>query len=143
MKEAESGPYRFVKTFKNYRESFVEGKRQEITGSKIDRFMGETSLGVDEVRSNYTTIGGNPASQIETVVGGTSIGEQLLYTVDTLLMKDNHLYSIEFLTDPVKAPEILPVAHKMIDSLRITTPTEPPLTASPETTDPLQQFNMP
>jgi hypothetical protein len=122
-------------------ESFVEGKRQEITGSKIDRFMGETSLGIDEVRSNYTKIGGIPAWQIETVLGGTRPGEQLEYSVDTLLMKDNHLYSIEFNTDPLKAPEILPIAHKMIDSLRITTPTQPPLTA-PDTTDPSQQFRM-
>jgi hypothetical protein len=65
---------------------------------------------------------GIPAWQIETVVGGTSIGEQLLYTVDTLLMKDNHLYNIEFLIDPLKAPEVLPVAHKMIDSIKITDP---------------------
>lgn len=123
-------------------ESFVEGKRQEVVNSKIGVLTGDTSLRVDEVRSNYTTIGGIPAWQMENVVGGSNMGEQLLYTVDTLLMKDNHLYSIEFLTDPLKAPEILPIAHRMIDSFRITTPTQPPLTASPDTTDPSQQFNM-
>jgi hypothetical protein len=69
--------------------------------------------------------------------------ERKMYSVDTLTMKDGHLYTLEFNTEPLEVPETLPIAQKMIDTFRITTPqaTSVPPNAT-ETANPLSPFSI-
>jgi hypothetical protein len=67
------------------------------------------------------------------------MGEQRSYAVDTLMMKDNRLYSLNFFTNPLRAPELVPIAQKMIDSFRITTPQAPVSTSNATETSTLSE----
>ena len=57
------------------------------------------------------------------------------------MINDNNLYILDFSSDPLKVPETLPIAQKMIDSFGITT-FQAPLSAL-NTTDLLEQFSTP
>jgi hypothetical protein len=46
-------------------------------------------------------------------------------------MKDNHLYDATFVTDPLKAPELVQIVKNMTDSLRFTIPQVSVCTTSP------------
>lgn len=70
---------------------------------------------------------GNRAWKIESMT--SFLGEREMYNVDILTMKDGHLYTLEFNTEPLEVPKTLPIGQKMIDSFKITTPeatTSPP-----------------
>jgi hypothetical protein len=64
-----------------------------------------------------------PAWKIESI--SSALGIQGTYYINTFVMKDEHLFDLEFTTDALKAPEMIPIAQKMIDSFRITTPQAP------------------
>ena len=91
----------------------------------------EFGLTVEHIRDNQTTIGGNPAWKIESMT--FFLGERQMYNVDILAMKDGHLYTLEFNTEPLEVPETLPMGQKMINSFRITTPQTP--VSTPDTAE--------
>lgn len=107
-------------------EDYIAGKRSEIMNMAIP--SGELGFKMEYIRDNKTTVGGNPAWNIEYM--SSLLGEQVLYYITTYVMKDEHLYNLEFNTAALKAPEMIPIAQKMIDSFKITVPTQPPLTAT-------------
>jgi hypothetical protein len=63
------------------------------------------------VRENPVTISGYPGWRIEYVT--------YQYKVEIYAVKDDIVYKIEFETPTLKAPESLPVAQKIIDSIKI------------------------
>jgi hypothetical protein len=118
-------------------EDYVVGKKSEI--ASLSTPTGELDLQVKLLRDNQTTIGGNPAWKIESMT--SVLGKQSLYNVDTFIMKDGHLYILEFNTDPLRAPEILPIAQRMIDSFKITTPQA--LVSTPNATETVDSLSQP
>lgn len=99
-------------------DDYVRGKKSEIASMTIPK--DEFGLTVEHIRDNQTTIDGNPAWKIESMT--SFLGERQMYNVDILTMKDGHLYTLAFNTEPLEVPETLPIGQKMIDSVRITTP---------------------
>lgn len=107
-------------------EDYIAGKRSEITNMAMP--SGELDFKMEYIRDKKITVGGNPAWNIEYM--SSLLGKQVLYYITTYVMKDEHLYNLEFNTAALEAPEMIPIAQKMIDSFKITVPTQPPLTAT-------------
>jgi hypothetical protein len=109
-------------------EDFVAGKKSEIFGLSIP--SGEFDFQKKLVRDNKTTVAGFPAWRIESI--SSVMGMQGAYYINTLVMKDGHMFDLEFSFDSLRAAEALPVIQKMIDSFRITTPTQVPVSTPTE-----------
>ena len=96
-------------------EDYVEAEKNRIRSGSSP--TGELGLRLEYLKDNQTTVGGNPAWQIEYI--SYISGRQGLYNVETYVMKNNILYTLKFFSDPLKVPETLPIAQKMIDSFQI------------------------
>ena len=73
--------------------------------------QGSSILSLTYVRDEPTEISGLPAWRIDYT---SSFG----YEITTYVIKDNRLFTFDFYSDQLKAPEMLPIAQKMIDSFQ-------------------------
>jgi hypothetical protein len=83
------------------------------------------SLGLEyhPIRQKQVNVAGNPGSKIEFIV--TCCGNQTLaYTYFVFTMGNGNVYSLGYEEKPLKVPETLPIANKMLDSFRVI-PIEP------------------
>jgi hypothetical protein len=103
-----------MKVKSNTLQDYVKGKINEINSMQNVGNLGLTEM---YVRDSPIKISGLPAWRIEftSSFGGVTS----LYSSTNLLIKDNRLFTLEFHGDPLKAPETLPIAQKMIDSFEI------------------------
>jgi hypothetical protein len=120
-------------------EDFVEGKKSEIISLAIPSGeLAKLDFQKQLIRDNKTTVGGLPAWKIESI--DSILGRQGTYHINTFVMKDGRLFDLEFTTDSLKAPEMIPINQRMIDSFRVTTPPAPVSTPNiTETADSLSQ----
>ena len=96
-------------------EDYVEAEKNRIRSGSNP--TGELGLRLEYLKDNQTTVGGYPAWQI--VYISYISARQGLYNVETYVMKNNILYTLKFFSDPLKVPETLPIAQKMIDSFQV------------------------
>jgi hypothetical protein len=118
-------------------EDFVEGKKSEIfsMGSFTTGDLAKLDYQMKYIRDNKTTVGGLPAWKIESM--NSILGRQGTYFINTFVMKDGHLFDLEFTTDSLKVPEMTPIYQRMIDSFKVTTPQAP--VSAPNVTETLSQ----
>jgi hypothetical protein len=124
-------------------EDFVAGKKSEIASLAFPSGeLAELDFQKQLIRDNKTTVGGLPAWKIESM--DSILGRQGTYHINTFVMKDGRLFDLEFTTDSLKAPEMIPINQRMIDSFRVTTPLVPVSAPNAtETAEPSQQFGTP
>jgi PsbP len=70
------------------------------------------------VRTNSTTIGGNPAKQIQYITHFSGLADT--FNIDTYMIRGDKLYTLIFTTGSFLVPKTLPTAQKMIHSFQFT-----------------------
>jgi hypothetical protein len=114
----------------NTLEDYVGARRSQITSSTLAGVTGELSATEKYLKDNKTTVAGNPAWKIESIINGR-YGDT--YIINTYMIDGNKLYTFNFQGDALKAPEMIPIAQRMIDSFKVSTP-QPPV-STPNVTE--------
>jgi hypothetical protein len=68
------------------------------------------------LRTNSTTVGGNPAKQIQYITHLSGLADT--FNIDTYMIRGDKLYTLLFTTGSFLVPETLPTAQKMIHSFQ-------------------------
>lgn len=97
-------------------QDYVTVKKNEISSSSTP--TGGIDYRLEYLKDYPTIIDRNPAWKIEYM--SYFLGRQGLYNIETYVIKDNILYTLEFWSDPLKVPETLSIAQQIIDSFQIT-----------------------
>jgi hypothetical protein len=71
---------------------------------------------LDNLKNTTTTIGGEKASMVQYIQSYE--GEQMVFNTFVFVIKDDKVYELSFYSEPLKAPETLPIAEKIIQSFR-------------------------
>jgi hypothetical protein len=70
------------------------------------------------LRTNSTTVGGNPAKQIQYITHFSGLADT--FNIDTYMIRGDKLYTLIFTTGSFLVPKTLPTAQKMIHSFQFT-----------------------
>jgi photosystem II reaction center protein PsbP len=70
------------------------------------------------LRTNSTTVGGNPAKQIQYITHFSGLADT--FNIDTNMIRGDKLYTLIFTTGSFLVPKTLPTAQKMIHSFQFT-----------------------
>jgi hypothetical protein len=82
-------------------------------------FLGSSSdIRREILRTNSTTVGGNPAKQIQYIIHFSGLADT--FNIDTYMIRGDKLYTLIFTTGSFLVPETLPTAQKMIHSFQFT-----------------------
>jgi len=96
---------------------------EDYAKSNINSF---SSIGADlEILENKAvTLNGEPAWSLQ-FISIDSLGSQVSYSSSIYVIKDKVLFEIDFLTPPLKVPEMRPIGEKIIQSFEFTNSTGP------------------
>jgi hypothetical protein len=78
--------------------------------------LGSSDISREILRTNSTTIGGNPAKQIHYITHLSGLADT--FNIDTYMIRGDKLYTLIFTTGSFLVPETLPMAQKMIHSFQ-------------------------
>src|SRR6188472_675204 len=78
--------------------------------------LGSSDISRQILRTNSTTIGGNPAKQIHYITHLSGLADT--FNIDTYMIRGDKLYTLIFTTGSFLVPETLPMAQKMIHSFQ-------------------------
>jgi hypothetical protein len=84
--------------------------------SKPGAPLGSTDVHREILRTNSTTVGGNPAKQIQFITHFSGLADT--FNIDTYMIRGDKLYTLIFTTGSFLVPETLPTAQKMIHSFQ-------------------------
>jgi hypothetical protein len=70
------------------------------------------------LRTNSTTVGGNPAKQIQYITHFSGLADT--FNIDTYMIRGDKLYTLIFTTGSFLVPKTLPTVQKMIHSFQFT-----------------------
>jgi hypothetical protein len=95
---------------------------------------------IDVLKNEAVTLNGEQAWSLNFITID-SLGSQLSYSSSIYVIKDKELFEINFLTPPLKVPEMRPIGEKIIESFQLTTPRAPAPNAT-ESTDSVLQSDL-
>jgi hypothetical protein len=78
--------------------------------------LGSSDISREILRTNSTTVGGNPAKQIQYITHLSGLADT--FNIDTYMIRGDKLYTLIFTTGSFLVPETLPMAQKMIHSFQ-------------------------
>jgi hypothetical protein len=78
--------------------------------------LGSSDISREILRTNSTTIGGNPAKQIHYITHLSGLADT--FNIDTYMVRGDKLYTLIFTTGSFLVPETLPMAQKIIHSFQ-------------------------
>jgi hypothetical protein len=78
--------------------------------------LGSSEIRREILRTNSTTVGGNPAKQIQYITHLSGLADT--FNIDTYMIRGDKLYTLIFTTGSFLVPETLPTAQKMIHSFQ-------------------------
>jgi hypothetical protein len=78
--------------------------------------LGSSDISREILKTNSTTIGGNPAKQIHYITHLSGLADT--FNIDTYMIRGDKLYTLIFTTGSFLVPETLPMAQKMIHSFQ-------------------------
>jgi hypothetical protein len=84
--------------------------------SSPDASIGSSDISREIIRTNSTTVGGNPAKQIQYITHLSGLADT--FNIDTYMIRGDKLYTLLFTTGSFLVPETLPTAQKMIHSFQ-------------------------
>jgi hypothetical protein len=89
-----------------------------ISNKKIELSQSVSGMSFTYLMDNRTQIAGREAWSVQYMINVER--KQASYILGNYVINDGKLYTIEFSTPPLKVPENLPTAQKMIDSFQFT-----------------------
>jgi hypothetical protein len=92
-------------------DDYISNKKNELSQSA-------SGMSFTYLMDNKTQIAGHEAWSVEYMINVDR--KQASYILGNYVINDGKLYTIEFSTPPLKVPENLPTAQKMIDSFQLT-----------------------
>ena len=78
--------------------------------------LGSSDISREILRTNSTTVGGNPAKQIQYITHLSGLADT--FNIDTYMIRGDKLYTLIFTTGSFLVPETLPTAQKIIHSFQ-------------------------
>jgi hypothetical protein len=78
--------------------------------------LGSSDISREILRTNSTTVGGNPAKQIQYITHLSGLADT--FNIDTYVIRGDKLYTLTFTTGSSLVPETLPMTQKMIHSFQ-------------------------
>lgn len=111
---------------------YLDTETLTVKNKTLDQVIGEYLTNVSNplfkpIRQNQTVVGGNPGWKFEATTSLTPEREMEAYLFNVLTVANGRVFSFGYAEEPLKVPESLPIANKMLDSFRVI-PVEPPNT---------------